>query len=243
MPAVGYNFKIELGVDFLLHILIHDVDGTILDLTPYTFFMGVKVRKEDPAYILDSNNNIVITSGGIDGTLDISIDDLDTVGLSRGWAYYELTMSDSGFVTRLLEGRTGLNIDVPLLGIAQSSSIMLVLQSDGSIALYNAGEEMLLSNYLTGIPITFTVGDTTPSIVNGYTFLVPAAVTIVDFDDPPTSGTKLIEVVAGADNVVIAHDSTKIKLNGGLDVSLNAGDALQFRYVDTVWVERLRNLL
>jgi hypothetical protein len=243
MPAVGYNFKIELGVDFLLHILIHDVDGTILDLTPYTFFMGVKVRKEDPAYILDSNTNIVITSGGIDGTLDISIDDLDTVGLSRGWAYYELTMSDSGFVTRLLEGRTGLNIDVPLLGIAQSSSIMLVLQSDGSIALYNAGEEMLLSNYLTGIPITFTVGDTTPSIVNGYTFLVPAAVTIVDFDDPPTSGTKLIEVVAGADNVVIVHNNTKIKLTGEMNAILRTGDSIVFRYDAIKWVEKYRTIL
>lgn len=243
MPAVGYNFKIELGVDFLLHILIHDVDGTILDLTPYTFFMGVKVRKEDPAYILDSNTNIVITSGGIDGTLDISIDDLDTVGLSRGWAYYELTMSDSVFVTRLLEGRTGLNVDVPLLGIAQSSSIMLVLQSDGSIALYNAGEEMLVSNYLTGIPITFTVGDTTPSIVNGYTFLVPAAITITNFDDPPATGIKLIEVVAGADNVVIAHSNTKIKLVIGINASMNTNDSMVFRWNGTVWIERSRSFL
>ena len=97
--------------------------------------------------------------------------------------------------------------------------------------------------FLLGSVNNFTAADTTPSITSGYLFNVPAAVTITNFDDPPVTGTKLIEVIAEVDNVVIAHDAAKIKLNGGLNVSLNAGDAMQFRYVSGVWVERLRNLL
>ena len=89
----------------------------------------------------------------------------------------------------------------------------------------------------------FVGGDTTPSVSEGYVFNVPAAVTITNFDDPPTTGTKLIEVIAGVDNVIIEHDASKIKLIRGVDVLLNSGDSMFFRYISGVWVERVRSLL
>jgi len=88
----------------------------------------------------------------------------------------------------------------------------------------------------------FTSGDTTPSISAGQLFSVPAAVTITNFDDPPTSGTKIIEVVASADGVIIVHDTTKIKLSSGADAILNTDDIIVFRYDGTKWVERYRLL-
>ena len=97
--------------------------------------------------------------------------------------------------------------------------------------------------YLLETETDFTAADTTPSVSAGYLFNVPAAVTISNFDDPPASGTKLIEIIAGADNVIIEHDAAKIKLNGGLNVLLNTGDSMLFRYVSGVWVERSRSLL
>jgi len=100
-----------------------------------------------------------------------------------------------------------------------------------------------LLDYLTGSATAFTSSDTTPSISGGCIFKVPAAVTITDFDDEPSSGTKLIEIIADADNVVITHDATKIKLVNGIDVSLNQYDSITFRWDGSTWVERFRSLL
>ena len=88
----------------------------------------------------------------------------------------------------------------------------------------------------------FTSGDETPSISSGQLFSVPAAVTITNFDDPPASGTKIIEVVASADGIIIVHDATKIKLSSGVDAVLNTDDVIVFRYDGTKWTERYRLL-
>ena len=100
-----------------------------------------------------------------------------------------------------------------------------------------------IMEYMVGDATDFTSSDTTPSISGGHLFSVPAAVTITDFDDEPSSGTKLIEIIAGADSVVITHDATKIKLAGGLDVSLNENDSITLRWDGSTWVERSRSLL
>ena len=95
-----------------------------------------------------------------------------------------------------------------------------------------------LLEYFEASFTAFTSGDTTPSISGGQLFSVPAAVTITNFDDPPASGTKIIEIVASADSVNITHDATKIKLQGGLSKTLNTDDCIVLRYDGTTWVER-----
>ena len=89
----------------------------------------------------------------------------------------------------------------------------------------------------------FTGGDVTPSISNGYVFSVPQAVTITNFDNPPSSGTKLIEVIASVDNINITHNVSQIKLQGGLSVKLNTDDSIVLRYDGTTWVERYRSFI
>ena len=168
-------------------------------------------------------------TGGADGSLDsidgASLNDLDACIVSTsGYSYIYSLDADSA--------------------LAESSPTVISPDSNAGdkrwvqVDVYSTAIEFLL-----GAANNFTSADTTPSVALGYLFNVPAAVTITNFDDPPATGTKLIEIIAGTDNVVIAHDASKIKLNGGIDVSLNTGDSMQFRYVDTVWVERLRNLL
>ncbi len=95
----------------------------------------------------------------------------------------------------------------------------------------------------TSVITAFTASDATPSISGGSLFSVPAAVTITNFDDPPGTGTKLIEIIASVAAVKIAHDATKIKLVGETDVTLGPDDSITFRYNGTVWVERQRVLL
>ena len=95
----------------------------------------------------------------------------------------------------------------------------------------------------TSVITAFTSADDTPSISGGHLFSVPAAVTITDFDDPPGTGTKLIEIIASVANVKIVHDATKIKLVGETDVTLGPDSSITFRYNGSVWVERQRVIL
>jgi hypothetical protein len=96
---------------------------------------------------------------------------------------------------------------------------------------------------VTSVITSFTAADTTPSIASGHLFSVPAAVTITNFDDPPATGTKLIEIIALADGVKLTHDATKIKLVGETDATLNTDDTIVLRYDGTKWVERQRTVL
>lgn len=95
----------------------------------------------------------------------------------------------------------------------------------------------------TTVITAFTAADATPSISSGHLFSVPAAVNITNFDDPPATGTKLIEIIASVASVKIVHDATKIKLVGETDVTMGADDSMMFRYNGTVWVERQRIIL
>lgn len=95
----------------------------------------------------------------------------------------------------------------------------------------------------TSVITAFTASDATPSISSGHLFGVPAAVTITNFDDPPATGTKLIEIIALDDGVKIAHDATKIKLVGETDATLNDDDSIVLRYDGVKWVERYRIIL
>ncbi len=95
----------------------------------------------------------------------------------------------------------------------------------------------------TSVITAFTSADATPSISGGHLFSVPAAVTITNFDDPPGTGTKLIEIIASVAAVKIAHDATKIKLVGESLAELNTDDSIMFRYDGTKWVERQRIIL
>jgi len=121
-----------------------------------------------------------------------------------------------------------------------------IVAIQGELGTDPAGNENTVAgllSYISASATAFTASDTTPSVSGAGIFSVPAAVTITNFDDPPASGTKLIEIIAGADGVVITHDATKIKLQGGIDVTLNENDSMTFRYDGTTWVERSRSLL
>jgi len=124
-----------------------------------------------------------------------------------------------------------------------AAAIVAIQTALGTNPEGNAGDVSERIAFLMSSATSFTSGDTTPSVSGAAVFSVPAAVTITDFDDAPSTGTKLIEVTAAADGVVIEHDATKIMLAGGLNVRLNTDDTMIFRYDGTKWVERYRMLL
>jgi len=124
-----------------------------------------------------------------------------------------------------------------------AAAIVAIQTALGTNPEGNAGDVSERIAFLMSSATSFTSGDTTPSVSGAAIFSVPATVSITNFDDPPSSGTKLIEVIASADSVTIVHDNTKIKLALGIDVTLNTDDSIMFRYDGTKWVERSRSLL
>lgn len=128
------------------------------------------------------------------------------------------------------------DIKAEIVGIANELGLSL----KGSFSDLAARLDSLLE---TSVITAFTSSDATPSISGGHLFSVPAAVTITNFDDPPGTGTKLIEIIASVAAVKIAHDASKIKLVGETLVTLGPDDSITFRYTGSVWVERQRVIL
>ncbi len=164
--------------------------------------------------------------------------------IGTGGSVYPVTQptNDAPEVDKALANRTKpdaqlLNdIKDNIVGIATALGLTIA----GDFSDLSARLDSLLE---TTVITAFTSADATPSISSGHLFSVPTAVNITNFDDPPATGTKLIEVIASVDVVKIIHDATKIKLIGGVDATLNTDDSMMFRYNGTVWVERQRVIL
>lgn len=95
---------------------------------------------------------------------------------------------------------------------------------------------------------TFSDGDATPSVATGYGFKTAntGATTITDFDDPDSDGQEIV-IIFGDTNTIIAHDATKINLqgSGGVDGAFGpsaVGDVMRFLYDGSVWWEDNRSL-
>ena len=161
--------------------------------------------------------------------------------IGTGGSVYPVTLptNNAPEVDKALANRT--KPDAALLNDIKNNIVGIAaelgLSLKGSFADLAARLDSMLE---TTVITAFTSGDATPSISSGHLFSVPTAVTITNFDDPPATGTKLIEIIASVDAVKIAYDATKIKLIGETDVTLNTDDSMQFRYNGTVWVERQR---
>ena len=164
--------------------------------------------------------------------------------IGTGGSYYPVTLptADDREFYKALANRTKpdallLNdIKDEIVGIAAELGLSL----KGGFADLAARLDSLLE---TSVITAFDVGETEPSISGGHLFSVPEEVEIVDFDNPPGTGTKLIEVIASVANVKIIHNATKIKLVGETNVTMGPDDSIMFRYNGTVWVERQRVIL
>ena len=92
--------------------------------------------------------------------------------------------------------------------------------------------------------ITFTDGDTTPSVLGGRVFRTAnsAETTITDFDGVTTDGY-MITVILDA-NTILDHGNTKIDLAGGIDARFGARDVFEAIYDgdNSVWLGNIRRI-
>ena len=104
MAAAVYNFDIEQGATFSKVVTWYDADGALVDLTSYTAAMKAKVNEDDSVAVIDSASNLTITLGGALGTITLAMTASQTAALTFRTAHYDLELTLTGTVTRLLKG-------------------------------------------------------------------------------------------------------------------------------------------
>jgi len=109
MAAGAHDFTIEQGVTFRNQITYKDAAGAIIDLTGYTARMQIRSSVDAATFEQElSTANGGITMGGVLGTIDLFISDVNTDALTIATGVYDLEIIDTGGtgdVTRLLEGK------------------------------------------------------------------------------------------------------------------------------------------
>lgn len=106
MPAGTLDLYIEQGATWNLPLLWKDAEGAPMDLSGYTARMHLRKKITDPDPVLElTTENSRITLGGVDGTIALVIQAVDTSLIDKGAAVYDLELiSGGGIVTRLLQG-------------------------------------------------------------------------------------------------------------------------------------------
>lgn len=102
--SAKYNMVCEQATTFNLQFTIQ-TGNTLWDLTNYTATMTIRpfVGANTTTLVLTNGNGI--TLGGVNGTVDITIDAATTADFSPSRYAYDFVLDSGTVVTRLLEGK------------------------------------------------------------------------------------------------------------------------------------------
>jgi len=105
MSAVKLDLRVEQGITYLKSLTWKDEFGVLINLTDYTAHMQIRQSIASPGVLVDIDNTVGITLGGVAGTIELRIESgiTDVIHEDEGVYDLELTAPDST-VTRLIEG-------------------------------------------------------------------------------------------------------------------------------------------
>lgn len=113
--SAGYlDLYIEQGATYDQPFVWKDGNGNPVNITGYTARMQIRKSVSATSVIIElTTENGRITLGGAAGTIDLLIDADDTAALEQFAGVYDLELeSNTGFVTRLLEGQVTVSKEV-----------------------------------------------------------------------------------------------------------------------------------
>jgi hypothetical protein len=105
MAAATYNLIVDQGSDWKITIIYKDAAGTVIPLTNTTAQLQFRTTYDSasPSLSLSTGSGITITAN--DGQIDIRATASQTGALSAGDYLYDLEITRSGEVTRIIQGR------------------------------------------------------------------------------------------------------------------------------------------
>jgi len=112
MSASTYNFTIEQGATFLMTITWDDEAGDPIDLTDYTAALEIRSNNRRDLIKRMTSGGGGLTMGGPAGTVVVLISNTDTAAMDFTTAVYDLELTASGVVTRVLQGTVTLSKEV-----------------------------------------------------------------------------------------------------------------------------------
>jgi len=115
MTAGIYNFTIDQGSQYTTTILYEDPSGNPINLTGYSAAMQLREQAAAPnppslSLTSGAGGGIVITP--LDGQLDITMTTAQTGGLNARFYVYDLELTLSGVVTRIIQGQITVSAQV-----------------------------------------------------------------------------------------------------------------------------------
>ena len=106
MAAGSHNFKIEQGADFNNTITYEDASGNKINLSGATITLKAKDNRSDTNFVINlSVGNGITLSNPSQGEFTIAIPAATTATYDWNRAFYDLDITLSGVVTRLLQGQ------------------------------------------------------------------------------------------------------------------------------------------
>lgn len=106
MAAGSHNFKIEQGADFNNTITYEDASGNGINLSGATVTLKAKDNRSDTNFVINlSVGNGITLSNPSQGEFTIAIPGATTATYDWNRAFYDLDITLSGVVTRLLQGQ------------------------------------------------------------------------------------------------------------------------------------------
>ena len=106
MAAGSHNFKIEQGADFNNTITYEDASGNKINISGAAITLKAKDNRSDTNFVINLSIGSGITlSNPSQGEFTIAIPAATTATYNWNRAFYDLDITLSGVVTRLLQGQ------------------------------------------------------------------------------------------------------------------------------------------
>jgi hypothetical protein len=112
MAAGRENLIIDQGADWYVTFVYEDSTGTPINITGFTAAMQLRSLPSDSATALSLTTGSGITITGATGTIAIHATAAQTGAIQAGVYYYDLEITGSGIVTRLIQGQITVSAQV-----------------------------------------------------------------------------------------------------------------------------------
>lgn len=102
--AATYNTTIDQGADWFINFTYENPNGTPVNITGYTAALQIRTSPLAKTTVLSLTNGSGITITGATGLIACQATAAQTTAITNGRYAYDLEITGSGIVTRIIQG-------------------------------------------------------------------------------------------------------------------------------------------